>query len=63
MRTPELSALASKGVEDDDDVDDDDDDDEEEDIAKQLDPKFNGLYSFPEPGTEEGDMKPHATED
>jgi hypothetical protein len=57
--TAELSALANKGVED--AADDDDADDE--DIAMKLDPKLNGLDSFPEPGTEEGEMKPHARED
>jgi hypothetical protein len=56
--TPELSALANKGVEDADNGDADD-----EDIAMKLDPKLNGLDSFPEPGTEEGEIKPHASED
>jgi hypothetical protein len=29
----------------------------------KLDPKLNGLDSFPERGTEEGEIKPHASED
>jgi hypothetical protein len=59
--TPELSTFANKGVEDASAAADDDDD--EEVIAMQLDPKFIGLDLFPEPGTEEGEMKPYATED
>jgi hypothetical protein len=57
-KIPEFSALANKGVED----VAHDDGEEEEHIAMQLDSQLNGLGSFPLPGTEEGDMKPDASE-